>query len=188
MSRSVCLLIALALPALALLGGCSHWQDTLHRPGARYCCGVCSGRPGIKRCPVELAVGPSAGVIAGSPIATSPHFGVDLALGQTFFWGALGTRVDTRDGRWSGTVYAEGGLNTFLTYGVGVSTRFGADPTRVGPHLFLGFPIPFLKRWYLEPYYRPSFLFETRAGGEFGAIHEVGLMVKFWTHRADYQD
>jgi len=40
---------------------------------------------------------------------------------------------------------------------------------------------------HIEPCYRPAFVFATD-GGEYGTVHEVGLTLKFWTHRATYED
>lgn len=179
-------------PALIAAVVLASATASAHHDGKYHYCGA-GPSDGIEFCPWEwsLGLGAAAQRAAGS---WGWALGVDLALGKKKpGWFGGGGRVERLAERTAGAVYVEAGLFVYLNLGGGVSVRFG-DSTRVGPHLFLGVPVPippssgWLRetRFFIEPYYRPAFLFDH--AGEHTTFHEFGLLFKIWSKRTHYED
>jgi len=173
---------------LVLLLACSAGPVSAQQ-GRYYCYG--GSPPGVKRhCPWEITLG-----LTGGPLTAADrwgwHAGTDVSVGAFMRpWVGAGGHLQGLDGRISGFVYGEVGFWLALNLGVGGGVRFG-DEVAAGPHLFLGLPLPVPGRvprsghFYLEPYYRPAFLFDS---GRMVTHHEFGVMIKYWTHRGNYDE
>ncbi|HEY3358341.1 MAG TPA: hypothetical protein VGQ83_34150 [Polyangia bacterium] len=179
------LLLGLALCAIAV-------PAAAREDGRYHYCGGPGPADGIVDCPWEVSVGLSGGVVAAGG-AGGGHAGLDVSAGRKLpFWLGAGGRVEQLMGRTAGAAYAEAGfLMAVLNVGLGATVRFDGA-TRAGPHLFVGVPVALpptsgwlrTTHWYLEPYYRPAFLF----GGGYRTFHEVGLLLKWWSKRTHYED
>ena len=163
-----------------------------HHDEKYHYCGAGPG-DGIEFCPWEwsLGLGAAAERAAGS---WGWSLGLDLALGKKKpIWFGGGGRVERIAERTAGAIYAEAGLFAFLNLGAGASMRFG-DRVSAGPHLFVGLPIPIppssgwltRTRFFVEPYYRPAFLFD--GDGRHTVFHELGVLLKIWSMRTHYED
>jgi hypothetical protein len=147
------------------------------------CCGICPGQP--QDCPWEWTVGPGAGVLVERDVATA-QLGLDLTLGKNLLWGSVGLRgeLDPLGAGRALTPYVEAGVWLGVSLGIGGQVQL-ASRLRAGPHAFLGLPIPVAARGFVEPYYRPALLL---GGDDRATVHEVGLLIKWWTARGDYRD
>ncbi len=174
---------------LAVWSGCWRFDQPSTPPAP--CCGACPS--GVKReCPVEMTAGTSVAVTAESGRRPSLLLGLDLTVGEFLGlspWASAGLRYDPTGLPVSLFPYFEAGLSlAVFVAGAGVSLRMTPTPSRIGPHLFLGVPIPLKLGFYLEPYYRPLFEWELDPRNYVGVVHEVGLLLKAWTQRGYYSN
>jgi len=186
-----------ACPSLVMTSGCGPRRPPL------YCCGAsCDDysrrrretaphAPRVQhRCPLEFSVGPSTGALVEQPAG---HVGLDFTLAKGHgiaWWASLGSRLDIppQAKGLRGFSYLEGGGRIFMfVLGAGAGIRYGQRSTQAGPHLFVGFAWPLTNdnRWYIEPYYRPAFLFDL-SDRRFAPVHELGVLLKLSYGRTYY--
>lgn len=160
-----------AFCALLVALGLTGWGPAAHANGF--------GGPDCPRL-TDLAIGPSVAHAWYPERGKGILYGVDA----TFFpgcivWASGGLRVFENLHGEDRTLlpYLEAGTWAFVNIGVGYTvdaSHGNFRPERgAGFHLFFGEPIPLVGNWYLEPYYRVSYLRRD-------ALNELGVLVK-WT-------
>jgi hypothetical protein len=188
------------LAGLARLEQPTREQMRMWHERYRYCGGP-GPRDGIIYCPIEWTAGVSVGGVSASGMGTSWRAGVDLTIGSMSFpgraavpwWLSLGTGLDDLGNRLTVQPYFEGGIALGLVaLGAGGSARVRAEPVQGGPHLFIGLALPvygFPPRrsatFYVEPYYRPAFLW---GADTFRVYHEYGVLLKYLGARTNYEN
>lgn len=129
--------------------------------------------------PTDFAIGGSVAHAWHPQLGKGVISGVDAVIfPNCIVWAGGGLRVFEdfqRDDR-TFLPYIEGGVYLLVNIGVGYTmdaSRGNIRPERgAGFHLFFGEPIPLVGKWYVEPYYRVSYLHRD-------ALNELGLLIKW---------